>query len=98
MEFIPTFFLSILAAAGESEHNPARMLLVVKRPYAYLEDRLRRAFEGRHDVEIIANRRRGERRMSDRGVPVERRRADRRTPKEEMLEVVIQGDPLTLFR
>src|SRR5437667_12845698 len=79
-------------------HNPARMLLIVRRPYAHLEDRLRRAFEGRDDVEVIADQRRGERRMSDRGAPVERRRAERRTSKEEILEVVIHGDPLTMFR
>jgi hypothetical protein len=97
MDFVPTFVLSVFAAVAESGRNPARMLLVVKRPYAYLEDRLRRAFEGRQEVEIIADRRRGERRMADRRVAVERRQADRRTPKEEMLEVVIQGNPLTLF-
>ncbi len=97
-EFVPTFVLSILGLTEAAGHNPARMLLIVRRPYAHLEDRLRRAFEGRDDVEVIADQRRGERRMSDRGAPVERRRAERRTSKEEILEVVIHGDPLTMFR
>lgn len=96
-EFIPVFVLGILGVTEGSWHNPARMLLIVRRPYAHLEDRLRRAFEGRGDIEVIADRRRGERRMGDRGAPVERRRAERRTSKEEILEVVIHGDPLTIF-
>jgi|SRR5438128_12582902 len=79
-------------------HTPARMLLIVRRPYAHLEDRLRRAFEGRDDVEIIADRRRGERRVSARQIPVEQRRTERRTAKEQIMDVVIQGDPLTIFR
>ena|SRR2546422_2930169 len=98
MEFVPTFVLSILGVMGRVGVNPARMRLIVRRPYAHLEQRLRRAFEGRDDVEVVTDRRRGERRMGDRQVPLERRRADRRTPKEEILEVVIQGDPLSTFR
>jgi hypothetical protein len=74
------------------------MRLIVKRPYAHLEDRLRRAFEGREDIEVIVDRRRGQRRMSDRPVQAEQRRTDRRTSREEILEILIQGDPLTLFR
>lgn len=97
-EFIPTFVLSILGVAGGAAQNPARMLLIVRRPYAYLEDRLRKAFEGRRDIEVIADRRRGERRRSDRPVQEERRRAERRTSNEEILQVVIEGDPLTMFR
>jgi hypothetical protein len=74
------------------------MLLIVRRPYAHLEDRLHRAFEGRDDVVVIADRRRGQRRVSDRLITMDRRRGDRRQPKEELLEVVIEGDPLTFFR
>jgi hypothetical protein len=97
-EFFPAFVVSVFAVRGGSTQNPGRMLLIVRRPYAHLEDRLRRAFEGREDVEIIADRRRGERRVSDRPVPVDRRRGERRTRKEEILEVVIEGDPLSVFR
>ena len=97
-EFVPTFVLSILGLTEAAGHNPARMLLIVRRPYAHLEDRLRRAFEEREDVEVIVDRRRGQRRMSDRPVQAEQRRTDRRTPREEMLEILVQGDPLTMFR
>src|SRR5947199_8736284 len=80
MEFTPTFVLTVLGMTEGSGHNPARMRLIVKRPYAHLEDRLRRAFEEREDVEVIIDRRRGQRRMSDRPVQAEQRRTDRRTP------------------
>jgi hypothetical protein len=98
MEFTPAFVLTVLGMAEGSGHNSARMRLIVKRPYAHLEDRLRRAFEGREDIEVIVDRRRGQRRMSDRPVQAEQRRTDRRTSREEILEILIEGDPLTLFR
>jgi len=97
MEFIPAFVLTILGVTEEAWHNPARMRLIVRRPYAHLEDRLRRAFEGRDDVEVISDRRRGERRRGDRPAEEERRRAERRAPKEEILEIVIEGDPITML-
>lgn len=98
MDFIPAFVLSVLAVTEGSGQSRARMRMIVRRPYAYLEDRLRKAFEGRRDIEVIADRRRGERRRSDRPVQEERRRAERRTSNEEILQVVIEGDPLTMFR
>jgi hypothetical protein len=97
MEFVPTFFLSVLGVAEELHHNPARMRLIVRRSYAHLENRLRRAFEGRADVEVIADRRWRERRVAARAVEGERRRAERRARKEEILEIVIEGDPLSMF-
>ena len=98
IEFIPTFVLTVLGVTEGSLNNPARMLLIVRRPYAHLEDRLRRAFKERDDIEVISDRRRGERRIGERRVQVERRQAERRTSKEEILEVVIHGDPFTMFR
>ncbi len=90
--------VNVFAVRGGSTHSPGRMLLIVRRQYAHLEDRLRRAFEGREDVVVIADRRRAQRRVSDRLVTMDRRRGDRRLRKEELLEVVIEGDPLTFFR
>jgi hypothetical protein len=97
-EFVPAFIVTVLGVTEGSWQNPARMLLIVRRPYAHLEERLRRAFEGRADVEVLPDRRRGERRRSPRTVDEERRRVERRTSKEEIVEVVIQGDPISLFR
>jgi hypothetical protein len=97
MEFVPAFFLSVLGVAEALHHNPARMRVIVRRSYAHLENRLRRAFEGRADVEVIADRRWRERRAAARPIEAERRRADRRARKEEILEIVIEGDPLSMF-
>jgi len=97
-EFIPTFLMSILGVTGGLVHNPGRMRLIMRRPYAYLETRIRQAFEGRDDVEVITDRRRGDRRLAHRPVQEERRQDARRKPKEEILEVVIDGDPFTMFR
>jgi hypothetical protein len=89
-EFIPVFVFRVLSVM-EPRHNPGRMLLIVRRPYAHLEDRLRRMFEGRDDVEVIPDRRRGERRRGRQPTQEERRLAERRLPKEDVLEVVIEG-------
>jgi hypothetical protein len=97
-EFVPAFVLSVLGVMGGSGQSRARMRMILRRPYAYLEGRLRKAFEGRDDVEIFLDRRRRERRAGARPVQEERRRAERRTTKEEIAEIVIEGDPLTLFR
>ena len=63
--------------------------MTIRRPYAHLEAELRRAFEGEENVKVIVDRRYRERRMSRQSVPAERRRGDRRTPKEELVEVVM---------
>ena len=97
-EFVPAFIVTVLGVTEGSWQNAARMLLIVRRPYAHLEERLRRAFQGRGDVEVLPDRRRGERRRNPRTVEEERRRVERRTSKEEIVEVVIQGDPISLFR
>ena len=97
MGFIPQFVLSILGVTEGRGPGPARTRMIVRRPYAYLEGRLRWAFEGRDDVDIISDRRRGERRAGARPVQKERRQGERRTTKGQMLEIVIEGDPLTMF-
>ena len=63
--------------------------IVIRRPYAHLEDEVRRVFAGREDVKVVVDRRSGERRATQRPVSVERRRADRRRAKEELVEVLI---------
>ena len=91
-ESAPGFLLHVVRVADGLHHNPGRMLLIVRGPYAHLEDRLRRLFEGRHDVEVILDRRRGQRRARSQADQPERRRADRRTPKEDILEIVLEGN------
>lgn len=91
MEFVATFLLSVLSATGESPPGRRKIYIVVRRPYAYLEEGLRRAFEAQEDVKVIVDRRYDERRTSTHPAPVERRRAHRRHGKEEPLEIVIEG-------
>ena len=90
-ESIPAFVVRMLSVTEGLRHNPGRMLLIVRRPYGHLEERLRKAFEGRADIVVIPDRRRSDRRASARPVQDERRRAERRSRKEEMLEVVFEG-------
>ena len=90
-ESIPAFVMRMFTVTEGLRHNPGRMLLIVRRPYGHLEERLRRAFEGRDDIVVIPDRRRSNRRTSGRSVHEERRRADRRSRAEEILEIVIEG-------
>ena len=65
------------------------MTIVVQRPYARLEKELCSAFKGQEDVKVILERRSEERRKRPKAVAIERRQADRRSPKEELVEVLI---------
>ncbi len=74
---------------SSKEESGIKSIIVVQRPYAYLEKELRNAFKGQDDVKVILDRRQGERRKTTKAVAVDRRKADRRTPKEDLVEVVI---------
>ncbi len=65
------------------------MTIVVMRPYARLEKELRSTFKGQEDVKVILDKRSGERRERLQAVSKDRRMADRRRPKEELVEVAI---------
>lgn len=90
-EPVPTFVGRVFSATDALKHNPVRMLLIVRRPYAHIEDHLRSAFEGRDDIVILQDRRSRARRMTAGSYREERRRAERRSRKEDVLEVVIEG-------
>ena len=85
----PKFTMRSAKKAHLSEEEAGIMTIVVQQPYAHLERELRRAFKGQEDVKIILDRRQGERRKNTKAVGAERRRADRRYPKEEIVEVVV---------
>jgi len=89
MAFLPAFLLRILKAASGPEAGQGVTYMTIRRPYANLEAELRRAFEGEEKVKFIVDRRYRERRMSQQPVPAERRRGDRRTPKEELVQAVM---------
>jgi hypothetical protein len=64
-------------------------LIIVGRPYAHLEKELRRIFKEQNDVEVVVDRRFGQRRKRRQPVALEKRKAERRLSKKELLEVVI---------
>jgi len=71
------------------EEGAGIMTIVVRQPYARLEKELCSAFKGQEDVRVILDRRCGERRKRPKAVAIECRKADRRRPKEELVEVAI---------
>lgn len=95
MEPLIMSFVTALTDTGHSDGNPGKVIIIVPRPRAYLADLLAKAFEGREDVEVIVDRRYGERRIQKRPVPAERRSGQRRRPKQEVIEVVVgrMGEP-----
>lgn len=89
MGFLPAFLLRILKAASGPESGQGVTYVTIRRPYAHLEEELRRAFEGQEDVKVIVDRRYRERRTSQQPALEERRRGDRRRPSQELVEVAI---------
>jgi len=89
MDSLVMRFVRAISGGENSPGDSPKLYIIIPRPHAYLADLLAKAFEGRKDVEIIADRRHGERRIQQQPAVVERRRADRRKPKEEVIEVVI---------
>ena len=89
MSFSPKFLMRIAKPVLSSEESPGMMHIVIRRPYAHLEEELRSAFVGQEDVKVIMDGRLGERRKEQQSVQLERRRSDQRRPKEELVEVVI---------
>jgi hypothetical protein len=65
------------------------MTIIIRPRYSALGEELRRAFQGQEDVQVIVDRRAGERRTSRHPVTVERRLAERRRAMDELVEVVI---------
>ncbi len=89
MSFPPKFTMRIAKKAHLSEEEAGTMTIVVQQPYAHLERELRSAFKGQKDVKVILDRRQGERRKNTKAVGADRRKADRRHLKEEIVEVVV---------
>ncbi len=89
MGALPIFLLTVLQALSGPDPGRGTMYVVIRAPYAHLERELRRVFEGQDDVRVLVDRRAGERRTSRRSVELERRGAERRRSKAEVVEVVI---------
>jgi hypothetical protein len=89
MSMLPVFLMSIARVSPPAEPGARTMSIVIRRPYAYLEKELLSTFKGQKDVQVVVDRRRGERRMKIKSVEQDRRLSDRRGVKEEIVEVVL---------
>ena len=89
MSYLPQFQMRITKVTNLSEERCGTTSIVIRRPYAHLEKDLRSAFKWIEDVKVILDRRYGERRKSQQSVTLERRAADQRRQKEDLVDVVI---------
>lgn len=89
MSALPDFLMSIAKLKVPPGEQAGKMSIIINRPYVHLEKELRTTFDGEKNVQIIVDRRYGERRKDDQQVPVERRRTDRRQGKEKLVDVII---------
>jgi len=89
MSLLPKFLLKIVKAVPTPEEEAGIMSIIIQRPYSHLEKELRTVFKGERDVKILVDRRFGERRTTQQAVEVERRHAEQRQPKEELIKAVI---------
>jgi hypothetical protein len=78
-------------ASSPPEPGAGMMSIIIRRPYACLKKGLCSTFKGQEDVTVIVDRRYGERRTGTQPVESERRRADQRGPKEELVEVSLSA-------
>ena len=65
--------------------------VVIRQPYAHLEEGLLRSLKGLGQVEVVVDRRSAERRQRPRAVASERRSAQRRRDKVEIVEILVPG-------
>jgi len=81
--------LAIATRPSPLERGAETMTIIAQRPYAYLEKELRRTFAGHKGVNVTVDRRFGERRVTGQPVAVERRKTDRRSQKQQLVEVLL---------
>ncbi len=91
MSEFPVFFMKIAKVNSPHEKGAGMMSIIIRRPYAYLDKELYSTFEGQEDVKVLVDRRYGERRTRTQTVELEHRHADRRRPKEELVEVSLSA-------
>ena len=85
----PNLQIKIAKKTRVPEEAGRVMFIIIGRPYPNLEKELHSAFKGQEDVNVILDRRYGERRKKSQPIAKERRKASRRRPKEKLIEVVI---------
>ena len=86
---LPHFLFRIFKGVSPSEEGTGNMSIIIRQPYAHLEEELIKTFKGQKDVQVILDKRYAERRKTQQDVEIERRHADRRQPNEEIVDVVL---------
>ncbi len=86
---LPRFILRILKGVFPSEEGTGNMSIIIRQPYAHLEEELIKTFKGQKDVQVILDKRYAERRKTQQDVEMERRHDNRRQPNEEIVDVVL---------
>ena len=80
---------SVLKSESVSEKDISRIVLIIERPYDFLEKQLQKAFEGQSDTMVLVNRRNGERRQKKERFSPERRHTDRRASPGKIVSAII---------
>ena len=88
---IDAFIMRMLKSLKPSTRSAGETIVVVHGPFASLIPDLLNVFKGDRDVQVIADRRSGERRTKNEPVSLDRRRTERRERKAELLEVVFKA-------
>src|SRR3989442_6670471 len=81
MQSLVISLVTALTGGQRSDSGHERVSIIVPATHTHLLDLLAKAFEGREDVEVIVDRRRGDRRAQERPVAVGGGPAERRRPK-----------------
>ena len=89
MNCLTKSFLRFSKSPYQCVKNPDKTTVIIRRPYAFLKVELFEAFEGNGEIDIIVDRRFGERRTETRPVAMDRRTADRRRSEEEIVQLLI---------
>src|SRR5256885_13267674 len=87
LESLVISLVTALTGGQRSDSGHERISIIVPGAHAHLVDLLAKAFEGREDVEVIVDRRRGDRRTQERPVAGGARRAERRRTQGETVRV-----------
>src|SRR2546428_11706672 len=99
MELLPGILVSILRGNPGPGQGHGTMYIIINQAHAYLQETLRRPFEGQKNVQIIVDRRYGERGPTRGPVAFERPQPDRRRSGEHPVEGIVPekssgtGDP-----
>ena len=86
---LPDFLIRVLKPTSEMEDINGYTKIIIRRPYASLEDELQSVFKGQKDVLVKVDSRYGERRTHTRTVSSDRRETNRRRSKNEIIQLIL---------